>query len=130
MAQNKDYFTELLKSIYTNSLNDISVAYIAKITKLTPPTASIQPLARLTSGKQNMVSKAHFLINPIYKELKDEKVEKVKLDYKTGDEVIVVCLDDDNSKYTKGQFPASSKIKHSIDYAFVIGKIATKSDFK
>ncbi|CAI2608037.1 hypothetical protein AKUH3B101J_08650 [Apilactobacillus kunkeei] len=121
MAEQKDYFTDLLKNIYSNAINDISVAYIAKIEKITPPTATVQPLARINGKKESMVQKVHFIVLPGQSE---------SIDYKTGDEVIVICLDDDNSKHTNGYFPVSSNRKHSVDYSFVIGKIASKDDFK
>ena len=121
MAEQKDYFTSLISKVYSNAINDVSVAYIAKIEKMTPPTATVQPLARIDGKKESMVQKVHFILLPGQPEL---------LDYKSGDEVIVICLDDDNSKYTKGYYPVSSKRKHSVDYSFVIGKIANKKDFK
>lgn len=121
MAEQKDYFTDLLKNIYSNAINDITVAYIAKIEKITPPTATVQPLARINGKKESMVQKVHFIVLPGQSE---------SIDYKTGDEVIVICLDDDNSKHTNGYFPVSSNRKHSVDYSFVIGKIASKNDFK
>lgn len=121
MAEQKDYFTDLLKNIYSNAINDISVAYIAKIEKITPPTATVQPLARINGKKESMVQKVHFIVLPGQSE---------SIDYKTGDEVIVICLDDDNSKHINGYFPVSSNRKHSVDYSFVIGKIASKDDFK
>ena len=121
MAEQKDYFTDLMSKVYSNSINDVSVAYIARIEEMTPPTATVQPLARIEGKKESMVQKVHFIILPGQSEL---------LDYKSGDEVIVICLDDDNSKYTKGYYPVSSKRKHSVDYSFIVGKIAHKNDFE
>lgn len=116
----KDYFAELFKMTKKEISQNITNMYIARINKLNPPKANLQPLAVIDGKKQNEVENAHFLI-----------FGNEKLNYQEGDIVIVGCLDYDNSLYRDGKsFNVSTNTMHSIDYSIVIGKLATKDDFK
>lgn len=130
MEKNRDYFDDLMQDIKNGVMNNLSVMYLAKIIKFEPPTADIQPLAKPDGKKQSMIYKAHFLLNPTYKKLEHETVEKTKLDYKAGDIVLVGSLDHDNMYYRKDLFNVDTKRTHSADFAVILGRYANKDDFK
>lgn len=127
-----DWVTLMIQTLMKNLNEVIQVAYIGKISKLTPPTAEIQPLAIIAGKKQNIVSKAHFLTMPLeYVDSANDKSNPGKLNYKVGDNVGVVVLDVDNMYFTNGStFKVDSNRRHSIDFSLVIGKVADAGDFK
>lgn len=123
MPEQKDLLTKMVAQIMNGSANDINVMYLAKIVKISPPTADIQPLAMINGNKGNIISKAHFLINPTSK--------NETLNYSVGDNVVVGCLDHDNMYFNnKDKFKVDTDKKHSIDYAIILGRYAKKEDFK
>ncbi|WP_054645440.1 hypothetical protein [Secundilactobacillus oryzae] len=55
----------------------------------------------------------------------------LNLDYRVGDNVVAIVLDDDDMYFTnKSTFKVDSNRKHAIDFAYVIGKVADATDFK
>lgn len=139
MPEQTDNLTKLISSVMNHNASDITVMYLAKIVKISPPTADIQPLAMINGNKANIVSKAHFIITPSEITYTDSdkgnktkvKTNKVKLDYKVGDNVLVGCLDLDNMYFTnKDKFKVDSTRKHAVDFAVILGRYANKDDFK
>lgn len=126
-----DWVTLVLKNILTAANQNIQVAYIGSIVELTPPTASIQPLAIISGKKQNIVPKARFITLPLYN--KDDHGDlslKPFLKYKPGDNVLVLVLDNDDMYFTNGgTFKVDSERMHEPDFSIVVGKIADAGDF-
>ncbi|WP_268914148.1 hypothetical protein [Lentilactobacillus sp. SPB1-3] len=127
-----DWITLVVKNILSMANKSIQVAYIGKITKLTPPTASIQPLAVISGKKQNIVPKARFITLPLeYTDDRGDKSQNAHLNYKDGDNVLVVVLDKDDMYFTnKGTFKVDSDRMHASDFSIVVGKVADADDFK
>ncbi|TPR12236.1 hypothetical protein [Apilactobacillus timberlakei] len=130
MEKNRDYFSELMQSIKKSIASNISVMYLAKIVKLEPPTADLQPLAKIDGKKQSMIYKAHFLITPNYKKLSKEEIKDTKLDYKKGDVVVVGSLDHDDMYFKNDLYNVDTERIHSADFAVILGRYARKDDFK
>lgn len=132
MAAEKDWVALVLESLLKNVNEVISVAYLGQITKLTPPVADVQPTAIIHGKKQNIITKVHFTTLPLeYVDTAGDKSQPAKLNYKVGDQVCVLVLDVDNMYFTNsGTFKVDSDRRHAVDFAVVIGKTATASDFK
>lgn len=132
MVAEKDWTTKLITALMSQVSNYISVAYIGKITKLSPPDADLQPLALLAGKKQNIVTKVRFLTMPLkFTDSHDDTSGKGKLDYEVGDNVLAIVLDDDDMYFTnKDTFKVDSERKHEVDFSIAVAKIATASDFK
>lgn len=117
----------LLKLFGTDIVQAVNVAYIAKVTKISPPTVSLQPLA-LTVGdnrKEALVESVPVMIPAISI---GGKTPKVNL--KVGDNVGCLVLDHDTTHYNgHGEFRQMTKTPHLVNNSLVIGKIAEAGDF-
>lgn len=138
-----DFLTMLLRSMQSDTIDSIAGPYIGEISKLDKDkgVADIQPQGKLDKEKQPLVHDVNFLILPMYYGFEtvgygspsQYSLKKPMLDYQVGDQVICITLKHDNSNYdieSPKLFEIETERKHSIDFSFVVARIAKKKDFK
>lgn len=132
----EDILGEMLTQNLSAALSQTKSSFIGVVNEVKAPYASVRPMARIGNKKQTLVEKALISLPAIIVAYTDTKGNKhqlaPKVSIKQGDHVLCVVSDDDTSHYSanKDEFNVFKKQPHSIEDAVIVGKIATKDDFK